>query len=452
MLRSFSLCTLVLFFLLPQGCADSGAPADASDGSVANDAGDGGKDVGAPDTGMPDGSAGDAGVEDAGKADTGPSDGGESSGYVVLAWNDLGMHCYNNDAADLEVLPPYNNLWAQVIRVGDSPEFVSSGITVSYELVDNSYSVGKTNFWTYAQQAFGLASPLPDNIGLKGKGLSGQMDWDTDHFIAEGIPATEFNDSAPATPQPFQQAVVTVRSKTTNKTLATATVVVPVSSEIHCENCHADDGDATTAYPITPTGKVDTNILTLHDYLNQGAYAPTLMQRRPVLCASCHSSNALGTPGVAGVKSLSNAIHFRHKDVPDITPDTDGCYNCHPGPQTKCLRDVMTQKYGFECTTCHGNMTQVAQNTDPWLNEPRCDSKACHGTGFALDKPLYRHSKGHKSVYCAACHDSPHALAQSREPRDQGKFLAMQGTPGYLAKCTVCHKNQPSGNFEHGME
>jgi len=29
--------------------------------------------------------------------------------YVVLGWNDLGMHCYNRDFQDLAVLPPYSN-------------------------------------------------------------------------------------------------------------------------------------------------------------------------------------------------------------------------------------------------------------------------------------------------------------------------------------------------------
>ena len=30
--------------------------------------------------------------------------------YKILAWNDLGMHCYNRDFSDLAVLPPYNTL------------------------------------------------------------------------------------------------------------------------------------------------------------------------------------------------------------------------------------------------------------------------------------------------------------------------------------------------------
>ena len=29
--------------------------------------------------------------------------------YIVLAWNDLGMHCANDDFSDIVILPPYNN-------------------------------------------------------------------------------------------------------------------------------------------------------------------------------------------------------------------------------------------------------------------------------------------------------------------------------------------------------
>ncbi|MBI5585157.1 MAG: hypothetical protein HY892_15190, partial [Deltaproteobacteria bacterium] len=113
------------------------------------------------------------------------------TGYVVLAWNDLGMHCYNRDFSDLGVLPPFNNLWAQVIKLGDPPQKITTGITVTYEFPDNTYSVGKSNFWTYAQKLFGLAAPLPANVGLTGKGLSGTMDLAGDHFEAEGIPLLE---------------------------------------------------------------------------------------------------------------------------------------------------------------------------------------------------------------------------------------------------------------------
>ena len=40
--------------------------------------------------------------------------------YVVLAWNDLGMHCLNPSYDKLVVLPPFNTIWAQVIKRGAS--------------------------------------------------------------------------------------------------------------------------------------------------------------------------------------------------------------------------------------------------------------------------------------------------------------------------------------------
>lgn len=77
---------------------------------------------------------------------TGASPLAASNGYVVLSWNDLGMHCYNRDFQDLAVLPPFNTLWAQVVKKGDPPQIVTGGITVSYYFPDNTYSVGKSNF------------------------------------------------------------------------------------------------------------------------------------------------------------------------------------------------------------------------------------------------------------------------------------------------------------------
>jgi hypothetical protein len=384
--------------------------------------------------------------------------------YVVLGWNNLGMHCYNRDCADLMVLPPYNTLWAQVIKVGNPPQIITSGVKVEYSFPLNTYSAGKpphpdkTNFWRYAQQIFGLPQPLPPNIGLTGKGLSGAMDPAGDHLIAEGIPLTEYRDmdvlgpdSSKWRPCPYQLASLAVRDAGTGVELARSTVVAPVSSELSCDMCHVDDGDATTRYPITPTGKVETNILAIHDYLNAGKYAKPLLDSRPVLCADCHPSNALGKAGVPGCSSLSHAMHNHHntQNAPDITPDTAGCFSCHPGPRTQCLRCTMSQHFSLNCTTCHGVMADVAQNPDPWLNEPRCDSAACHGPGYALDQPLYRESRGHGGIYCTGCHDSPHAIAPSREPNDAIKFLELQGHTGTLRDCTVCHRSKPTEAFVH---
>ena len=384
--------------------------------------------------------------------------------YAILGWNNLGMHCYNRDCADFLVLPPFNTLWVQVVRVSDPPSIVTSGITVEYRFPQNTYSTAagkpgrrdKTNFWKYAKPLFDLPTDLAPNVGLAGKGLSGRMDLVGDHFEAQGVPLTEFRDQDVRGPDPnkwpaypYQLAEIVARDARTGRELARNVIVAPVSSELSCANCHADDGDATTRYPITPTGKIETNILTLHDYLNPGKYDKALMDSRPVLCAKCHASNALGMAGMAGCSSLSNAMHNHHKDLPDITPDTDGCYNCHPGPKTQCLRCVMSEDFALNCTTCHGTMAEVAQNANPWLNEPRCDNTACHGAGYAMDQPLYRVSKGHGGMYCTGCHDSPHAIGPSREPNDAIKFIALQGRPGALRNCTVCHATKPTAAFSH---
>jgi hypothetical protein len=105
---------------------------------------------------------------------------------------------------------------------------------------------------------------------------------------------------------------------------------------------------------------------------------------------------------------------------------------------------------GMECQDCHGGMQEVSRNPQPWLNEPRCDE--CHEDGnHDQDQALYRMSKDHGGLYCAACHDSPHAIAPSAEPRDNIKFIELQGHSGTLQRCTVCHATQPDGAGPHGL-
>jgi len=363
------------------------------------------------------------------------------SGYVVLAWNDLGMHCYNRNFQDLGVLPPYNNLWAQVVKVGDPPQIITSGIEVTYEFPNNTYSVSasvnKSDFWTHAQKLFSLTSPLPANIGLTGKGLAGTMDLDVDHFKVDGIPLTEFQDTAPTTPYPYQLATVIVRDAQTKVELARTITVSPVSTEMHCDTCHKDGGVGGIV-----TGRVETNILTYHDQEN----STNLMSSRPVLCANCHASNALGKTGNPNLPNFSKAMHGKHKDK--VKADMNGCYQCHPGPNTQCLRDTMFAK-GLTCTStnCHGTLAQVSQNPNPWLNEPKCTT--CHPS-IIQDQPLYRQSTGHKGIRCAACHDSPHAIAPTNQPNDAIKFLGWQEKNGPLTKCIVCHLTQPTKSMPHG--
>jgi len=378
--------------------------------------------------------------------------------YIVLSWNDLGMHCYNPNFQDIGVLPPWNTLYAQIVRVGDPPQVITTGITVTFVFTDNTYSAGKSDFWDIspyqgvqnAQWLFNLPEPLAPDVGLTGVGLSGTMVQDEDHFVAEGIPLTEYRDSDPSNPYPFQVATIIVYDQATNQELARTHPVAPVSTEMHCETCHSDNGPGN---PSIATGVVEQNILRLHDDENQDEYPAghegALMDRRPVLCAECHASNALGAPGAADVPSLSNAIHSKHAGR--VSDSLEGCYNCHPGPQTECLRDVMSTDYNMDCVDCHGGMETVSQNSDPWFNEPRCDSSGCHGSAYEQDNALYRFSRGHGDLFCAACHDSPHAIAPSSQPNDAIKFVALQGHAGTLDTCTVCHDTQPTDPGPHGI-
>ena len=381
--------------------------------------------------------------------------------YVVLAWNDLGMHCYNRDYDDLAVLPPWNTLWAQVIKIGESPQIVTTGITVEFFLEDNTTSTSpKSNFWAPSPHAYnqgdqnalllfgslmGFSEPLPDDIGLTGTGLSGTMEVHVDHFVAEGIPLTEFSDDL-VNPEPYQLATVIVRDAVTREELARTQPVAPVSTEMHCDTCHYDFGPGNMGIH---TGVVEQNILEKHDRENGDEYPGNLMDRRPILCAECHSSNALGAPGVAGVPSLSNAMHEKHTD--EVADTLEGCYHCHPGPETRCLRDVMAADHGMECVDCHGGMSDVAsEDRVPWKDEPACADAGCHDDGLHdQDQDLYRESKGHEGVYCAGCHDSPHAIAESREPADAIKFIGWQGYAGNLDNCIVCHSTLPAGSGPH---
>jgi hypothetical protein len=155
--------------------------------------------------------------------------------YVLIGWNDLGMHCSNQDFSKMAVLPPYNTVYAQLIMKTPNqlPQIVFNGYRIEYSIPGNTYSVGKTNFWTYAQALFNLPQPLPPNIGLTGKGLTGVLDTHSNCFRVVGIPNTPFTDNNLVTEAPFQ--TFHLIAKTLSGTTLTFTDnVIPVSNEIGC--------------------------------------------------------------------------------------------------------------------------------------------------------------------------------------------------------------------------
>ncbi len=350
-----------------------------------------------------------------------------SGGWTVVGWNNLGMHCMDAGYSVFAILPPYNTINAQVMD--PSGNLVSTGITVTFQGVAdvtgsiNTTSVGKTDFWQYAQALFGLAQPLAPDVGLTGIAMPGAantprpMSFDAANgwFIAEGIPLTPYDNAGAKNPYPLMRLVA---RDAAGSLLASTDIVLPISDEMACSACHASGGSP-AAQPSAgwvndpdPIRDYRLNIVRLHDdrnaanpayagalavngYASGGLYA-TVLGGKPVLCAICHASNALPTTGYAGVPQLTASVHGYHAHATDpatgltldSTANRSACYRCHPGSTTRCLRGAMGRAVAadgtlaMQCQSCHGSMSAVgASNRQGWLQEPACQS--CH-TGTAV--------------------------------------------------------------------
>ncbi len=109
-----------------------------------------------------------------------PGEAGSGDGnHVILAINDLGMHCGDLDTRISSILPPFNVLHATLIQRGSEPKILTKhdGIEVSYSATSNTNDpalsgfgptgeallssrdivtgkIYKTNFWDIALQAY----------------------------------------------------------------------------------------------------------------------------------------------------------------------------------------------------------------------------------------------------------------------------------------------------------
>jgi PKD repeat protein len=437
------------------------------------------------------------------------------TGWTVVAWNNLGMHCMDADFSVFSILPPYNTIQAQVVDASGRLVTGNAGVRLTYRAVAdpsgsiNTTSSGKTNFWSFVLPLFGVT--LPPDVGLLGHNLPGganaaqPMVWDPalNWFIAEGIPITPYDDAGRKNYYPMMQVTA---ADTSGATLASTNIVLPVSDEMDCRACHASGASAAArpaaGWVYDPNVQRDYrfNILRLHDDLHLGSanYASALSARgyaagglyataaggRPILCASCHLSEALAGSGMASISPLTAAIHRLHGRVADpatgLTLDSSAnrtaCYRCHPGSETRCLRGAMGSAVAanggmaIQCQNCHGSMSAVGAATRTgWLDEPTCQN--CHtGTATqnsgairfvsALDASgqprvaanatfatsttapvpgLYRFSAGHGGLQCSACHGSTHAEYPSSHPNDNVQSIALQGHVGTIGECATCH-------------
>ncbi len=439
----------------------------------------------------------------------------QTGNYILTAWSELGMHCMDGkDYSIFGVLPPYNTVHAQLVKRSDPPVVVSTGFTLTYEAIAdttgsvNTSSSAKTNFWSNVKALF--LKDVASDVGLAGLKVQSStpqpMSYNSALAVWEavGIPTVPYDDAGNKNAYPMAKVVAKDSAGTV---VATATVVLAVSDEMTCSACHASGSNAAAqpaaGWENNPDPAKDTklNILKKHDdrwniagYLNalqtagytyQSSLYQTATSGTPILCASCHSTNALGAPGVTGINPLTTDMHALHGPV--INPATGtsldnattpfaSCYLCHPGQQTKCQRGAMNK---VACYDCHGNLSKVgAAARQGWLDLPSC--QMCHTGGvrypttfdstgqwrvtadttFATNpnKPnagqsLYRFSSGHGSLYCSGCHGSQHAEYPTLQPNDNLYSANLQGYAGKVVECTVCHATMPStaNSGPHGM-
>ncbi len=355
------------------------------------------------------------------------------TGWRIVGWNNLGMHCDDADFSVFSILPPYNTVAANVVNSSGQLVTSPTGLTVTYQAVAdptgsiNTPSAGKTNFWDHVLDLFGVSLPVdvglpvpgPNSFSMPGAANTPQaMTFEPAHnwFVAYGIPIVPYDDGKVKNTYPMMRLSV---KDSTGAVLATTDVVLPVSDEMDCRACHASGSrpDAMPAagwvYDPDPQRDFRLNVLRIHDdrqlsnptltaalatagYSSAGLYATAATSGHAILCAKCHLSEALPGTGITGIPPLTASMHSLHANVIDPTSgvtlnsssNRSACYRCHPGSTTRCLRGVMGNSVApdgtmdIQCQNCHGSMSAVGASTRTgWLEEPNC--QACH-TGTAV--------------------------------------------------------------------
>ena len=425
----------------------------------------------------------------------------ENDEYVLLAWNNLGMHCISDSDAYWTLLPPANDLFAQLIRRGDSPEVVTKGVELTYAVEPGFENpAGQVDFWKHAQSLFSLAAPLPVNVGLSGNKVAGSMKPGPEGtaFEATLVPVVPYPDDGSFNPYPL--FMVTAKDSATGKVLATTRCVAPTSTEMGCKNCHG--GTWRVAGVAGFSGETSTDVLAVHDRINGTTLLADARAGRPHLCQSCHKDPILGAKGKDGLISFPAAIHGWHAHYLTGRDET-ACYRCHPSKNTGatgCLRGVHAG-VGLTCVRCHGTLEDHALSLlsyeknrgiisaatlmqglesrvvsskedinprNPWVNEPDCLN--CHvdfekpgsvtvsgfNTWTSGPEELFRVRTDDMGVRCEACHGSTHANYPATNiygrDRDNIPPLQYQGNTlpiGSNKACSVCHTEEMEDEGHH---
>ncbi len=406
--------------------------------------------------------------------------------YVLLAWNDLGMHCISDNEKYFSFLPPANTLNAQLFRRGPKPEIVTRGVTLEYGVEEGFRNPSAhSKFWEYDTRIFG--ADLPEGTGLAGKRVTGTMDLSGSVFLAPMIPVLPYRDDGTYNPYPI--FTITAKDDRSGEVLAVTKAVAPASTEMGCRNCHGGGWAWNNVSGVSDLTAI--HILSAHDRYNGTTLLADAESGNPKLCQSCHADPAVMAAGQPGVLNFSTAMHGFHANYLSGL-DHEACSMCHPARvegNTSCFRGRHSQ-VGVNCTECHGTLEDhalgllanqsaipasvrlsrglepvfVFEKSEvkarmPWLMEPDC--RSCHTnfnifddgySGTAYNKwaagfeALYRNRTDNHGVMCIACHGSTHAVYGAtnkyglhRDNQQPIQYQGVAGTIGTHEQCMVCH-------------
>ncbi len=413
--------------------------------------------------------------------------------YVLLVWNDLGMHCISDDEAYFSFLPPANTFNAQLLKRGSKPQIITEGVKIEYEVEAQHQNNGDhSRFWDYSKVTYG--ADIEMGMGLAGFGLQGEMQAESDRFFAKWIPVLPYRDDNKYSPYPIFTFTATNEE---GEKIAMTKAVAPTSTEMGCRNCHGGGWAWNDVSGVARETSI--NILSAHDRYNGTTLLEDAENGTPHLCQSCHADPAVGAPGKPDVLNFSSAIHGFHANYLS-DQYVEACNMCHPSSEegnTKCIRGRHSDF--LDCTSCHGTIEDHAlsllagesgkkaasrlssslipysvatkeeiMGRTPWLMEPDC--RGCH-TNFDIKNDgffgsfnkwapefssLYRNRTDNMGMMCISCHGSTHAIYgavniydRQRDNIQPIQYQGLAGTIGTANNCMVCHKKKMDYSGHH---
>ncbi|WP_027180222.1 multiheme c-type cytochrome [Maridesulfovibrio bastinii] len=356
--------------------------------------------------------------------------------YVLLAWPLQGMSIVSNDGMIQFASSQGNQLRAQLILKGDSPEVITDDVSLVCRVK------GSANEY---------------------KMVAGDGYFESELIIYKSTTADGYD--------PLPVAEVEARDSD-GKVIASTVTDVPATSRMNCYNCHGGKSFSETGGLADSTAM---DILRTHDRDNRTDFCSLVEKGEQVKCSSCH--NGKSQLGVSAALHGFHAVYLSGRS-------NDACTMCHP-PES--MRGFHTS-VGLECVNCHGyiedqaiallkgeasvhssgrflkllatssdfNSAEEINPRQAWKQEPDC--LTCHEdfsdpiafSAFNVwngDKAeLYSNRKGDMSaIMCAACHDAPHAVFPSENELDNMGAIRLMGEAkpvGSGGTCTVCHENE----------